>query len=67
MNTLEGMVGAYLAESHTRKQELADAMGCTLVTFNRKLSGESDLSIRDARKLASAMNRDVDEICAIAP
>lgn len=67
MNTLEGMVGAYMAETRTKKQELADAMGCSLVTFNRKLSGESELTISEARLLAGALHKTLDEICAVAP
>ena len=67
MKTLEGLVGAYLAESHTTKKSLADYIGCTPETLNSKLAGRSDLTIRDARKLAAAMNRTVEEICAVAP
>lgn len=67
MNSLEGFVGAFLAESRKKKQELADAIGCSLVTFNRKISGQSDLTITEARKLAIEMGTTVDEICRIAP
>ena len=67
MESLEGLVGSYLAVTRTRKQDLADAVGCSLVTFNKKLRGDSDLTITDARRLARAMGKSCDEICHLAP
>lgn len=62
MDSLVGYVAAFLADSKTGKQALADKVGCTLVTFNRKLSGESDLTVSEARRLAQAMGVDYAEI-----
>ena len=67
MKTLEGIVGAYLAESHTTKKALAANLGITPESLNNKLQGRSSLTISEARKLAEAINKPIDEICAIAP
>lgn len=67
MNTLEGFVAAWLAENKVKRQALADSTGCSLVTFNRRVSGESDMTIGFARELAKAMNVSVDEVCRMAP
>lgn len=66
MNTLEGFVAAWLAENKVKRQVLADSTGCSLVTFNRRVSGESDMTIGFARELAKAMNVSVDEVCRMA-
>lgn len=67
MNSLQGLVAARVAELHITKQSVADAVGCSLVTFNKKVSGESDLTITEARKLAGAIEVSSDEICRLAP
>ena len=67
MNSLQGLVAARVAELHITKQSVADAIGCSLVTFNKKVSGESDLTITEARKLAGAIGVSSDEICRLAP
>ncbi len=67
METLEGRVGAYLAQNHVKKHELANALGMSLVTFNRRVRGESDLTVVEARKLAKAMDMPFDEICNLVP
>lgn len=66
-NTLEGLVAAYLAETKTRKLDLAAAFGCSDVTLNRKLRGESDLTVSEARKLAGLIGATLDEVCRLAP
>lgn len=67
MNSLQGLVAARVAELHITKQSVADAIGCSLVTFNKKVSGESDLTITEARKLAGVIEVSSDEICRLAP
>lgn len=67
MKTLEGYVAAWLAENKVKRQVLADSTGCSLVTFNRRVSGESDMTIGFARDLAKAMDVSVDEVCRMAP
>lgn len=67
MNTLEGFIAAWLAENKVKRQTLADSTGCSLVTFNRRVSGESDMTIGFARELAKAMNVSADEVCRLAP
>jgi plasmid maintenance system antidote protein VapI len=61
------MIGAYLAESHTSKKELAEKLGCTPETLNNKLTGRTPLTIKDARNLATAIDKPIAEICAVAP
>lgn len=67
MTTLEGFIAAWLAENKVKRQTLADSTGCSLVTFNRRISGESDMTIGFARELAKAMNVSADEVCRLAP
>ncbi|WP_072500542.1 hypothetical protein [Olsenella phocaeensis] len=70
MNSLEGLVGAWLAEHHATKKWLAGELGCTPETLNRKLCGTSELSVTEARRLAEAMGGDVgilfNSICQFA-
>lgn len=40
--------------NHT-KQGLAKQVGCSLVTLNKKLSGESELTFGEAERLAGAL------------
>jgi plasmid maintenance system antidote protein VapI len=65
MESLEGFVGAYAAQNHVRKADLAEAMGCSLITFNRKLSGESAMTVKEAQKLASVTGTSIDRICEL--
>ena len=67
MNSLQGLVAARIAELHITKQSVADAIGCSLVTFNRKVNGESDMTITEARKLAHAIEVTSAEVCRLAP
>ena len=67
MNSLQGLVAARIAELHITKQSVADAIGCSLVTFNKKVNGESDITITEARKLAEAIEVTSDEVCRLAP
>jgi plasmid maintenance system antidote protein VapI len=60
MNSLQGLVAARIAELHITKQSVADAIGCSLVTFNKKVNGESDMTITEARKLANAIEKSAD-------
>ena len=67
MDTLEGFIAAWLAENKAKRQTLADSTGCSLVTFNRRISGENDMTIGFARELAKAMSVPVDEVYRLAP
>lgn len=67
MNSLQGLVAARVAELNVTKQSLADAVGVSLVTFNKKVCGESDITITEARKLAKAIEVSSDEVCRLAP
>lgn len=67
MNSLQGLVAARIAELHLTKQSVADAMGCSLVTFNKKVNGESEITISEARKLAKKLEVSSDEVCRLAP
>lgn len=67
MNSLQGLVAARVAELGITKQSLADAVGVSLVTFNKKVCGESDITITEARKLAKAIEVSSDEVCRLAP
>ena len=67
MNSLQGLVAARIAELHLTKQSVADAMGCSLVTFNKKVNGESEITISEARKLAKKLGVSSDEVCRLAP
>ncbi len=67
MNSLQGLVAARVAELNITKQSLADAVGVSLVTFNKKVCGESDITITEARKLAKAIEVSGDEVCRLAP
>ena len=67
MNSLQGLVAARVAELNITKQSLADAVGVSLVTCNKKVCGESDITITEARKLAKAIEVSSDEVCRLAP
>lgn len=67
MKSLQGLVAARVAELNITKQSLADAVGVSLVTFNKKVCGESDITITEARKLAKAIEVSSDEVCRLAP
>ena len=67
MNSLQGLVAARVAELNITKQSLSDAVGVSLVTFNKKVCGESDITITEARKLAKAIEVSSDEVCRLAP
>ena len=67
MNSLQGLVAARVAELNITKQSLADAVGVSLVTFKKKVCGESDITITEARKLAKAIEVSSDEVCRLAP
>lgn len=67
MNSLQGLVAARIAELHLTKQSVADALGCSLVTFNKKVNGESDITITEARKLARTLEVSSDDVCRLAP
>ena len=67
MNSLQGLVAARVAELNITKQSLADAVGVSLVTFNKKVCGESDITITEARKLAKSIEVSSDEVCRLVP
>lgn len=57
---LEQIVSAWMSD-HT-KQALANKVGCSLVTLNKKLSGESELTFGEAERLASALGMNLEEL-----
>ena len=67
MDTLQGLVAGRIAELHISKQSVAEALGCSLVTFNKKMTGESELTISEARSLSRALGVSCDEVCRLAP
>lgn len=67
VKSLEGLVGARLAETKTSKQQLAEWIGVnTTATLNAKLSGASELSLREGQALADFCGVSVQEICKLA-
>ena len=67
VRSLEGLVGARLAETKTSKQQLAEQIGVsTTATLNAKLSGTSELSLREGQALAEFCEVSVQEICRLA-
>ena len=67
MNSLQGLVAARIAELHLTKQSVADALGCSLVTFNKKVNGDSNITITEARELARTLEVSSDDVCRLAP
>lgn len=67
MESLEGLIGAYLATSHTTKKELAKQLNVTPETLNNKLTGRTALTINEARMIAEVIGKPLDEVCAVAP
>lgn len=68
MDSLEGRVGAYLATTKVTKQELALTVGVkSVVTLNRKVSGESELSFYEAVRLAKVLGMGLDEMLELIP
>lgn len=67
IKTLEGLVAACLAETKTSKAELAEALGiATTATLNAKLSGASELTLREGIALAEFCDVEVQDICELA-
>lgn len=57
---LEQIVDSWTRD-HT-KQALATKVGCSLVTLNKKLSGESELTFGEFERLASALGMTLEEL-----
>ena len=56
-----------IVEEWTRsrtKQSLADQVGCSLVTLNKKLSGDSEFTFGEAERFASAIGISLEELSA---
>ena len=67
IETLEGLVACRLAEKNVSKTELAQIVGVkTTQTLNTKLDGSSELSLREARNLASFCDVSVETIAELA-
>lgn len=67
IETLEGLVACRLAEKNVSKAELAQIVGVkTTQTLNTKLDGSSELSLREARNLASFCDVSVETIVELA-
>lgn len=65
IESLEALVGAKLAIMHKTKQSLADAMGVSLNTLNRKISGESEMSTTEALALSRFLDVTVEDVCSL--
>lgn len=66
IETLEGLVAARLAETRTSKQQLADVIGIRSTnTLNAKLSGASELTLREGQALADFCGIDVQTVCEL--
>lgn len=46
------------------KQGLADQVGCSLVTLNKKLNGSSELTFGEAERLAAALDISLETLSA---
>lgn len=67
INTLEGLVNGRMSEKNVSKQELARIVGVkSTQTLNTKLKGSSELSLREAQRLAEFCGVSVEDICALA-
>ena len=67
METLHGLVAAYLATSHRTKKELAETLTCTPETLNNKLEGRTALTVSEARTIAEFIGVPIDRVCELAP
>lgn len=64
--TLTEAVGAYLAVSKTKKADLADALGISVTTLNRKVEGKPDgISLEEAFNLSRKLGCTTDEIYSL--
>jgi DNA-binding XRE family transcriptional regulator len=67
INTLEGLVNGRMSEKNVSKQELARIVGVkSTQTLNTKLKGSSELSLREAQRLAEFCGVSVEDICTLA-
>ncbi len=67
IKTLEGFVSGRMREKKVTRAELAQIVGVkTTQTLNTKLDGTSELSLREAKNLASFCGVSVEEICNLA-
>ena len=67
VSTLEGLVAARLAETKTSKQQLANMLGINMTaTLNAKITGASELSLREGQALAEFCGVSVQTICELA-
>lgn len=66
ISTLSGFVSGILAEKRVTKADLAQCLGIqTTQTLNTKLEGQSDFSLREAKKLAAFCGVSIEEICTL--
>jgi len=60
---LDGLVTAKIREIGTTRQNLADSMGIkTVATLNAKVTGNSELSLKEAFVLSRFLGTTIDEI-----
>jgi ribosome-binding protein aMBF1 (putative translation factor) len=62
METLQGRVGAYLAQNRVKKGDLAKQLNMTTLTLNRKTSGENELLFSEAKKLSEILGIGLDDL-----
>jgi DNA-binding XRE family transcriptional regulator len=67
ISTLEGFVNGRMSEKNVTKAELAQLIGVkTTQTLNTKLDGTSELSLREAKSLATFCGVSLEDICSLA-
>ena len=62
MNRINEKVGAWLLEKGHTRTSLAATLGITTVTLDNKLTGETDWSWSQAKKLADILDCSLDEL-----
>ena len=62
MNRINEKVGAWLLEKGHTRTSLAASLGITTVTLDNKLTGETDWSWTQAKKLAGILDCSLDEL-----
>ncbi len=62
MDSIKERVGAFLERTGMTKKQLAEEMGMPVSTFHSKLSGQSEFSFSEGRRLARILDCTTDEM-----
>lgn len=62
MDSIKERVGAYLERTGVTKKQLAEEMGMPISTFHSKLSGQTEFSFSEGRRLARILDCTTDEL-----